>query len=303
MKIIHTLVLSYRLFIYALTRTRTGRVIGFLSLPLALLALALWKPSYTPPLFDAQVHYNEEAWPRISVKAIMNTAEELNIPWLLVGSTPNEGTWRLHQADPTRVIPMLVPEFSRADRDTWHENEKIAQYVEAELKARPYRGLGEMFLFDGQVDTAVTRRVLELARQYNLVVHTRSDPAAIHKLFRQQPSLRVLWAHAGIYTPPDEVSKLLDRYPLLWIELSHRLSVAPRGSLSPEWRKLIMRHPDRILLGSGTYNSDYWHQFRTNLNNYRSWLEDLPQEMAEKIAFRNGLRLFEIHYASKSAVE
>lgn len=300
MKIVHTLVAFYRLLVYALTRTRTGRVIVFLSLPIALLGLALWKPTYSPPLFDAQVHYNEEAWSRISVRAIMNTAEELNVPWLLVGSIPNEGTWRLHQADPARVIPMLVPGFSRKDRETWHEDQKLLQYIEAELVARPYRGLGELFLFDAQAETPVVRRVLELAAKKQLVLHARSDPEAIHKLFALQPSVRILWAHAGIFTPPEQVSQLLDRYPLLWIELSHRLSVAPNGTLNPEWRKLILRHPDRVLLGSGTYTSDYWHKFRTYLGDYRSWLEELPPEVAEKIAYRNGLTLFEIEYSEKS---
>lgn len=51
-------------------------------------------------------------------------------------------------------------------------------------------------------------------------------------------------------------------------------------------------HPDRFLLGSGTYSSKYWYQFRTYLSRYRGWLEDLPPELAEKIAYRNGLDLF-----------
>lgn len=297
MKIIRAIILFYRLFVYALTRTRAGRIIALLSLPIALLIFALWMPTYEPPIFDAQVHYNKEAWSRISVEAVMNTAEEINVPWLLVGSIPNEGTWKLYHAAPERVIPMLVPGFTREDRDTWHEDGRLLQYIEAELKARPYRGLGEFFLFDGQVDTPVVRRVLELAVTHRLVLHTRSDPEAIRKMFALQPSLRILWAHAGIITPPEQVGQLMDRYPLLWVEISHRRSVAQRGSLDPEWRELMLRHPDRVLLGSGTYSSTYWHKFRTYLSNYRKWLEDLPPDVAEKIAYRNGLALFGIEYS------
>lgn len=294
MRIVRTLILGYRLVAYFLKRTRWGRVLVFLSLPVALVVIALWKPSYEPPIFDAQVHYNQEAWSRVSVKAIMNTTEELNVPWLLVGSTPNEGTWRLYGKDPDRVIPMLVPGISRADRDNWYSDVRMLEYIEAELKQHPYRGLGELFLFDVQAKTPVVKRVLELAVTHRLVFHTRSDPAAIKHIFSQQPALRVLWAHAGIDVPPEQVSLLLDYYPRLWVEISHRHSVAPRGKLNPKWRALMLRHPDRVLLGSGTYTSDYWHKFRTYLSDYRNWLKDLPPDVAESIAYRNGLALFEI---------
>jgi len=275
------------------------------SLPVALVAIATWKPAYEPPIFDAQVHYNQEAWSRISVKAIINTAEELNVPWLLVGSTPNEGTFRLFRKDSDRVIPMLVPGKTREDRDNWYADVRMLEYIEAELKLkqRRYRGIGEVFLFDAQAKTPVVKRVLELAVTHRLVFHTRSDPAAIKHIFSQQPALRVLWAHAGIDVPPEKVSILLDYYPRLWVEISHRVSVAPRGKLSPEWKALMLRHPDRVLLGSGTYTSDYWHKFRTYMSDYRGWLKDLPPDVAEGIAYRNGLALFEIPTNTKSGSE
>ena len=294
MRIVNTFVLGFRLVGYFLVRTRLGRALVFLSLPVTLVVFALWKPTYAPPIFDAQVLYNQEAWSRVSVEAIVNTAEELNVPWLLVSSTPNEGTWRLFAKDPDRVIPMLVPAFTREDRDTWYEDERMLEFIETELRQRPYRGIGEVFLFDVEAKTPVAQHVLELAATHRLVFHTRSDPAAIKYIFAQQPALRVLWAHAGIDVKPDKVSQLLEYYPRLWVEISHRRSVAPRGKLNPKWRALMMRHPDRVLLGSGTYTSDYWYKFRTYMSEYREWLKDLPPDVAENIAYRNGLALFEI---------
>ena len=139
------------------TRTVIGRALVFLSLPLVLLLITYYKPTYTPPIFDAQVHYNEESWKRVSVRAILNGAEELNVPWLLVGSTPNEGTWKLYRHDPQRVLPMLVPGLTREDRDSWFKSAEIQGYIEDEILNRPYRGIGEFFLFDGQVNTPVVR--------------------------------------------------------------------------------------------------------------------------------------------------
>ena len=110
-------------------RTLFGRALVFASLPLLLLGIAFYQPDYHPPIFDAQVHYNEEAWKRVSVEAIINGVEEMNIPWLLVGSTPNLGTWKLWEADPDRVIPMLVPYDSPEDRFYWHENPAIIDFA------------------------------------------------------------------------------------------------------------------------------------------------------------------------------
>lgn len=278
------------------TRTNIGRTIVFLSLPLAILAVALWKPEHEPPIFDAQVHYNQESWERVSVKAILNTANEVNVRWLLVGSLPNEGTWRLYGGDPERVIPMLVPYRTREQRETWFADPNMQRYMEDEIRERNYRGIGEFFLFDGQVDTPVVRRMVELAQQHRLVLHARSDANAIRQLFALGSELRIIWAHGGMFTPPGTIGELLGRYSRLWVDISHRGDVAPNGTLDPEWREIMLRHPDRFLLGSGTYNAHYWYQFRYYFERYRDWLKTLPPDVAENIAFRNGLELFGLTY-------
>jgi len=200
----------------------------FLSLPIIILIFALRTPNHQPPIFDAQVHYNENSWFRVSVDAVINTADELNVPWLLVGSTPNEGTWRLYNRDSKRVIPMFVPYRHPEDRETWYKDEDILRYMEREIQHRRYRGIGEFQLFDGQVDTPVVRRMVEIAREYDLVLHARSDANALRQLFSLESSLRVIWAHAGMFTQPDTIAELLNRYPRLWVEISHRGDVAPR---------------------------------------------------------------------------
>jgi len=277
-------------------QTLLGRTLVFLSLPLFLLGFALWPQDHSPPIFDMQVHYNQESWRRVSTEAILNTADELNIPWLLVGSTPNEGTLRLYREDPQRIIPMLVPQLKREDRDNWFEKTDILEYIEREIKRGVYRGIGEFFLFDGQLDTPVVRGMVKLAAEHDLILHARSDPIAIRQLFAMDSSLRILWAHAGMFTPPEQISDLLDRYPQLWVEISHRGDVAPGGKLSDKWRKVLLRHSDRFMLGSGTYSSKYWYQFRYYMGRYRDWLKDLPPQVAERIAYQNGLVLFDLQY-------
>jgi hypothetical protein len=72
----------------ALNRIRRWLVI--VSLPLAIVLLALWKPDYQPPIFDAQVHYNQNAWQRVRVEAIANGIRELNVRSLAAGRQHTE---------------------------------------------------------------------------------------------------------------------------------------------------------------------------------------------------------------------
>ena len=50
-------------------QTLLGRALALVSLPLLLLGIAFYEPNYHPPIFDAQVHYNEESWQRVRVEA------------------------------------------------------------------------------------------------------------------------------------------------------------------------------------------------------------------------------------------
>lgn len=278
-----------------------ARVLAFLSLPAALLVVAFWETEQVPPIFDAQVHYNKESWEVVSVAAILNTAKEKNIPWLLVGSLPNEGTSRLYHGDPERVIPMLIPYETREQRDTWFDDPNTLAFLEREFGLLPYRGLGEFFLFAGQTETPAVRGLVEFALKRNLVLHARSDPGTIRRLFEYGPEARILWAHAGMFVPPGTIGEMLGRYPRLWVDLSLREDVAPRGQLSPEWREILLRHPDRFLLGSGTYTPEYWYQFRYAFDRYRGWLKTLPPDVAERIAFRNGAELFGVSTRARAA--
>lgn len=270
----------------------TWRTLGFISLPAVLLAFLYSRPAHEPPIFDAQVHYDEASWHRVSVDAVINTADEINIPWMLVGSMPNEGTWKLFAKDPTRVLPMFVPHRNREERESWFSDPEVLGYIERELPRRAYRGIGELWLFDGQVDSKNVHRLLELATERNLVLHVRSDRAALNRIFELAPSIRVLWAHAGMFTQPETIASLLARHSNLKVEISHRGDIAPGGVLAAEWRDLILNYPDRFLLGSGTYNDEYWYQFRYMHGAYRNWLKQLPGDVRYLIGFGNGLELF-----------
>lgn len=74
--------------------------------------------------------------------------------------------------------------------------------------------------------------------------------------------------------------------------LARRTDVAPGGVLDPAWRQAFLRHPDRFLVGTDTWTTSRWELVRDATDAVQDWLGQLPPEVAERIAFTNGERLF-----------
>jgi hypothetical protein len=148
----------------------------------------------------------------------------------------------------------------------------------------------------------VAKKLMALAEEKNLAVLAHVDDVAIDLLMANTPSqgqkVRLIWAHTGIGgASVARVDQLLARYPLLMGELSYRpgLTCADdkgQDKLCPEWRALLLKYPSRFLIGSDTWVNQRWLYYDALMQGYRSWLGDLPAEVARKIAWENGVALF-----------
>lgn len=277
------------------SRWQWQRIVGFLSLPLALTLFALYYFRDTnpqPPIYDVQMHYNREAWQYFSPRSIVGTLKELNVTQALVTSVANEGTFRLRERDRDRIVPLLSPYRTREDRANWAHDATLPGYLRQELSRHAYRGIGELHVAPGQPRQPVAREIFALATEHGLVVTLHAEAPVVEEVYAVAPGVRVLWAHAGVPAGPEVVGALLDRFPHLATELSTRTDIAPGGKLAPAWSALFLRHPDRFMLGSGTYTNELWYQLRYIVGHYRRWLALLPPEVAEQLAYRNALRFF-----------
>ena len=266
----------------------------WLALPIVLL-LASPAPAQSQPdlpIFDAHIHYSQPDWAVYPPEEILKIFDRAGVRRALVSSTPDDGTLRLYEKAPTRIVPELRPYRTRGDMESWYRDPAVLAYVEERLKRGIYKGIGEFHLFGGQTNTPVIRRIAELAVEKNLVLHAHSDEAAVEELFALNPKVKILWAHAGMSSGPDVIGKMLDRYPNLWAELAIRTDMVSGGKLDPAWRALFLRHPDRILVGTDTWVTSRWDALPGYLEEMRVWLRQLPREVAEKIAYRNAERLF-----------
>ena len=268
---------------------------------------------YGGPLFDAHLHYNQEAWngqtgphPLSDVLARM---QRNGVRAVLANSRPNDGTRALAEAGAATaqagvtVVPFVRLYRDRADYDNWFRDDTIYQMVQAELArgtpAGPYRGLGEFHLYDSaNANGPVARLLMALADSRGLAVLAHVDDVAIDLLMANTPSkgqqTRLIWAHTGIGgAPVSRVDALMARYPLLMGELSYRPGLTcDGGMLCPEWRALLLKYPNRFVIGSDTWVNQRWQYYDELMQGYRTWLGGLPPEVARAIGWDNAARSF-----------
>ena len=244
------------------------------------------------PVFDAHIHYSRPDWDAYPPERALALLARAGVRRAIVSSTPDDGTLKLYERAPAVVVPFLRPYRTRDDMSSWHQDAAVATYVEERLKRGVYRGIGEFHLGAADVDAPVVRRVAELAVERDLFLHAHVDADTIEKLLARYPNVRFLWAHAGMSADAGTVGRLLDRFPKLWVELALRSDVAPGGRLDPEWRARFVRHADRFMVGTDTWVTSRWETIDSSMRDVQQWLAELPAEVAERIAWRNGARLF-----------
>jgi predicted TIM-barrel fold metal-dependent hydrolase len=242
------------------------------------------------PIFDAHVHFSHDAVDVLPVQDAVALLRKAGVRGALVSSSNDDGTQKLYAAAPDLIVPELRPYRTRADTSGWTRDEGILTYVEERLRKYRYVAIGEFHLYGADADLPIPRRIVQLARQYNLMLHAHSDADAVERIFRQDPNARVLWAHAG-FERPERVREMLRKHPNLWADLAFRTDHASGGKPTPEWREAFLEHPDRFMVGTDTYVPERWHFVSEHARWSREWLSALPRDVAEKIAYRNGERV------------
>ncbi|MCX7892845.1 MAG: TatD family hydrolase [Burkholderiales bacterium] len=267
----------------------------------AALAAAAWivpASAAELPIFDAHVHYSHDAVESLPPKAAAALLRQAGVKRALVSSSNDDGTQKLLAEAPDIVIPELRPYRTRADTAGWTRDPGIVAYVEERLAKYRYVAIGEFHLYGADADLPVPRRMVELARKHGLMLHAHSDADAVERLYAQWREARILWAHAG-FERPEKVREMLARYPTLVADLAFRTDHASGGKPAPEWRALFIEFPDRFMVGTDTYVPERWHFVPEHARWSREWLADLPPDVAERIAWKNGEALFGAAWAGK----
>jgi Amidohydrolase len=276
---------------------------------LSLAASLVQAADYAGPLLDAHLHYNDEAQAAHPVSDVLARMQRSGVRAIVANSRPNDGTRSLAAATAqtgkawVTVLPFVRLYRNRDDYSTWFKDESIYDMVLTELArgtaAGPYKGIGEFHLYDSQnANGAVAKKLMLLAEEKNLAVLAHVDDAAIDLLMANTLSkgqkTKLIWAHTGIGgASVERVRELLRAYPLLMGELSYRPGLTGAdGKLSPEWRAMVLEFPSRFVIGSDTWVNQRWQYYEELMRGYRTWLGDLPADVARQIGWDNAAKLF-----------
>ena len=263
----------------------------------ALLAAASDRVLAAEPIeiFDAHLHYNWEPKPFYQLDEVLALFKKHRVTGILATSRPNTGTHALvdAKAEGLQVVPFIRPYRVRADLGSWFSDPVIFDLVREEFKRGYYRGIGEFHLSGKSAENEWVKKTVDFAVANNLYLHAHADEEAVEILMRHNPRARIIWAHTGFGLASARVSAMLAKYPDLWGELSYRSGITDgAGKLTPEWRALFERYPDRFLLGSDTWIAERWASYGEIMAGYRAWLEQLPPQVARQIAHGNARALF-----------
>jgi len=246
------------------------------------------------PIFDAHIHYSRLDWQVYPPERALSILAAAGVRRAIVSSTPDDGTLKLYEKAPKGVVPFLRPYRTRDDMGSWPSDPGVQAYVEERLKRGIYRGIGEFHLGVADVGAPTVVRIAELAAERDLFLQAHVDDVTIEKLLTLYPKVRFLWAHAGMSASAPGVGRLLERFPKLWVELALRTDVAHGGTLDPEWRVVFVKYPDRFMVGTDTWVTSRWEIVRDYHRAVQAWLAQLPRDVAEAIAWKNGERLFPV---------
>jgi len=244
---------------------------------------------------DTHIHYSRDAWSLYSPESVLGLLTVAGVQRAFVSSTPDDGTVRIHDLAPDRIVAVLRPYREAGEAGQWHRDPTVVPYLEGRLARGlgpgQYRGIGEFHLSGSEARSAVVREVADLARRHGLFLHCHCDVEGVEALLELSDAVPVLWAHAGMSAEPATVERLLERSPRLLVELALRSDVAPGGLLAPAWQRLFLRHPDRFMVGTDTWIPSRWADLPDVLRATRTWLRQLPPDVAQRIASGNAERL------------
>jgi hypothetical protein len=177
------------------------------------------------PIFDCHLHYSDDAWSSYPTGDVIARIRAAGVTGILASSSPDDGTVKLLEAAPELVVPELRPYRNGVSSATWHDDPATPDYLRAQLGQRRYAGIGEFHLHAAaDARTKTVRDAVALAVERGIHLHVHADAPAVLALLEINPEVRILWAHAGMVTPPDQIRAVMAAHSNVSAELSFRES-------------------------------------------------------------------------------
>jgi predicted TIM-barrel fold metal-dependent hydrolase len=130
--------------------------------------------------------------------------------------------------------------------------------------------------------------------------------ADLEAMLRAHPDHPFLLIHMA-QLDTEEAGRLIEAHPNVYFMTSHSNTLMVSKSaqpwtnlfdgaeLAPDWRKLILKHPDRFILAFDNVFAEHWGDYYLEqIALWRKTLKTLPAAVAHAIAHRNAERLWRL---------
>ena len=274
--------------------------------------------SAQPSVADMHLHYK---WTQQDVTTPADALAILDQEKIVMGvviGTPAALALELQSLAPERIVPVFSPYREGGDWHRWVHDEATVTRARTALVSGQYHGIGELQVIGGFAPAferaVVLQQLLALAHEFDVpvMIHTEiSQPDFMLAACRQFPDTRILWAHSGAVLEPAAVTRVFERCGNVWGGLGARDPwrfvdnplTAADGVLLPAWKALLLKYPDRFMAGSDPVwpvdQLDRWDEADSGWQElgrfwryHRSWLAQLPGDVARKVRCENAVALF-----------
>jgi len=205
----------------------------------------------------------------------------------MVSSSSDEGTQKLYAEAPDLVLPALRPYRTRA-RSNLGARPEHREPPRVAAAAVPLRGDRRIPRLRRRRRLPVVRRVVQLAREHKLFLHSHSD-AEPSNASSGRTQRRASCGRTPASTHRGRCARCC---------AGTRTCGAtwPSAATTPAWERSTKAGAQRssnsptVFVGTDTFTPERWHYVVEHARWSRQWLADLPREVAERIAWKNGRR-------------
>jgi len=286
------------------------------------------------PIADMHCHLN----PKSSPEDLLSWMDASGVKWCATGVLGSKfGARKIRLKFEEAMGDRYIPFGGQSDlnaiyvtsQDVSAQNDaenpkfkKIFSLLKKDFEEGRIMGIGELFLNTStnkkkakmrrkaDINSPAMKALFALSNEHNGVIsfHTEWDSDTVEQiddLMSANPSARVILAHCGSNTGPEDVKPLFEKYPNFFCDLSARSvpkipakafirkpekKVFGPGGIVSGWKNLIEEMPDRFLVGSDVYDVTKYTKAIKVIR--KGLLGNLSPETAEKVAYKNAVKLF-----------
>lgn len=259
---------------------------------------------------DSHIHFNWDHRAETSTQEVINILKEHNVGLTIVASTPSELALELREKGGNWIIPFFSPYIHELGKRDWYMDEQVVKKAEQGLKNGKYYGIGEVHFMSGfkpRTDNKIFLQLIELAERYDvpMLIHIDSgNEKTFQRLCLANPTIKMIFAHAGGNLRAKHIEKILSRCDNAWIDFAARDPWRYSGiseddhTLLPEWKQLVLKYPNRFITGTDPVwkvtrtskwdtDDEGWTHYKKLYDYHWVWLNDLPEDVRQKIAWEN----------------